>query len=334
MADAMTTSHWCYMCRRRVNPVLEPELKCPFCDCRFVEEIAGREATESEDVGSGNESDSHASKKKRVEKILAVTDKGHHVSSSKSHILEDVLKHQCIERQRVEELMLKRMNLEIELTKILNEWNNEFMNVKYLQEEYKKKYDDKINEMKTMEEQLLECRAELVAMTSSAFLQNQQMDRLHIKLADAQTVINQHVKDQQILKEKIAVIEKKNKRLHNLLSEKEAKSKSEQSPSRVIEEFKKSIAFKMIVQDKVQEARDHIYDVEVKALELECMEEGFIRGFLKGVRLVQRKTGAEVEGLTPSQASRDSSSDSNGDDIESELQKTFSLEKDDDDEIL
>lgn len=52
MADAMTTSHWCYMCRQRVNPVMEPELKCPFCDCGFVEEMAGREAAESEDIGS------------------------------------------------------------------------------------------------------------------------------------------------------------------------------------------------------------------------------------------------------------------------------------------
>ncbi|KAH0465910.1 hypothetical protein IEQ34_006013 [Dendrobium chrysotoxum] len=79
-----------------------------------------------------------------------------------------------------------------------------------------------------------------------------------------------------------------------MLPEKEAKSKSEQSPSRVIEEFKKSVAFRML------EVRDHIYDVEVKALELECMEEGFIRGFLKGIRLVHHKTGAKIKGLTPS----------------------------------
>lgn len=52
MADAMTASHWCHMCRQRVNPVVEPELECPFCDCGFVEEIAIREAAESEDVGS------------------------------------------------------------------------------------------------------------------------------------------------------------------------------------------------------------------------------------------------------------------------------------------
>ncbi|KAH0460843.1 hypothetical protein IEQ34_008418 [Dendrobium chrysotoxum] len=54
-------------------------------------------------------------------------------------------------------------------------------------------------------------------------------------------------------------------------------------PSKVIEDFKKSIAFKIIIQDHVQKARDHIYDIEVKALEQQCIEDGFIRGFLKGV---------------------------------------------------
>ncbi|KAH0452415.1 hypothetical protein IEQ34_019714 [Dendrobium chrysotoxum] len=68
----------------------------------------------------------------------------------------------------------------------------------------------------------------------------------------------------------------------------------------VIEEFKKSYAFKIIIEDHIQEARSHIYDVEVKALEAECTEDGFIRGFMKGVRTVHRKTGAEIEGLTPS----------------------------------
>ncbi|KAH0470780.1 hypothetical protein IEQ34_000503 [Dendrobium chrysotoxum] len=63
------------------------------------------------------------------------------------------------------------------------------------------------------------------------------------------------------------------------------------------------------------------------------MHEGFIRDFLKGVHLVQCKTRAEVEGLIPSQTSDDSSSDSNGVEIESELYKVFALE-DDDIEIL
>ncbi|KAH0470625.1 hypothetical protein IEQ34_000348 [Dendrobium chrysotoxum] len=76
---------------------------------------------------------------------------------------------------------------------------------------------------------------------------------------------------------------------------------------------------KMLVQDHIQESRNHIYDVEVKVLELECMEESFIKDFLKGVSLVQHKTGAKVEGLTPNQASNNSSLDLDGDEIENEL---------------
>ncbi|KAH0453105.1 hypothetical protein IEQ34_017429 [Dendrobium chrysotoxum] len=133
------------------------------------------------------------------------------------------------------------------------------------------------------------------------------------ELVEAQATIKQQEKAQQVL-------EAKNERLQSVLSEKEA----QQLPSAVIEEFKKSY-----------EARSHIYDVEVKALEAECAEDGFIRGFMKGVRSVHRKTGAEIEGLTPSQASGDASLDSGGEELESELQRAFALEEDEDDvEIL
>ncbi|KAH0457637.1 hypothetical protein IEQ34_012952 [Dendrobium chrysotoxum] len=233
----------------------------------------------------GNEGEPQASKKKMVKEILTVTSKGHH--------------------------LVKHIDLKIEMTKALNDWNTEFIKVKCLQREYKKKYDGKIKEMKVVEKQLAECRAKLTTMA----------------------VINQHVKDQKTLEEKIAAIEVENKKLQSLLSEKEAISKSEQSPSRVIEEFKKFVAFKMIVQDQIQKARDHIYDMEVKALELECMEEGFIKGFLKGVRLLQRKTGAEIEGLMPSQASSDSSSDFDCNEVENDLQKAFALEDEDKDDV-
>ncbi|KAH0464834.1 hypothetical protein IEQ34_004937 [Dendrobium chrysotoxum] len=112
-----------------------------------------------------------------------------------------------------------------------------------------------------------------------------------------------------------------------MLSEKEA----QQLPSTVIEEFKKSYTFKIIFEDHVQEPHNHIYDVEVKALEAECTEDGFIKGFMKGVHIVHRKTGAEIEGLTPSQASGEPSSNSGGEELESELQQAFSLEEDEDD---
>ncbi|KAH0464602.1 hypothetical protein IEQ34_007388 [Dendrobium chrysotoxum] len=269
----------------------------------------------------GSEEGLQAPRKKRAYEVLTVVGKGPRVSPSKLYILEEVLNHQCIGRRRAEELY---SDFKLEMTKTLNDWNKEFVKVKYLQGEYKKKYDSKVKEMKVVEDQLEGYRAELDNKITSASSQNERMDRLHIELVEAHATIKQQEKTQQILK-----IE--NERLQSVLSEKEA----QQLPSAVIEEFKKSYAFTIIIEDHIQEARSHIYDVEVKALEAECTEDGFIRGFMKGVRSVHRKTGAEIEGLTPSQASGDASSDSGGEELESELQRAFALEEDEDDvEIL
>ncbi|KAL0927827.1 hypothetical protein M5K25_002040 [Dendrobium thyrsiflorum] len=131
----------------------------------------------------------------------------------------------------------------------------------------------------------------------------------------AQAVITQLRRDQKASVEKVAKPEAENKRSQTLLVEKEAVLSYLES-SRIIEDFKKFIAFRTIIQDHVQEARDHIYDVEVKAPEQQCINEGFIRGFLKGVRQMQWKTGVTIE-------------DPDGDEIESELHKAFALEVDD-----
>ncbi|KAH0456857.1 hypothetical protein IEQ34_014764 [Dendrobium chrysotoxum] len=260
----------------------------------------------------GSEEGLQASRKKRADEVLTVVSKGPRASPSKSYIPEDVLNHQCIGRRRAEELY---SDFKLEMTKTLNDWNKEFVKVKYLQGEYKKKYDSKVKEMNMVEDQLEGCRTELANKITSVSSQNERMDRLHIELVEAQAMIKQQEKAQQVL-------EAKNERLQSVLSEKEA----QQLPSAVIEEFKKSYAFKIIIEDHIQEARSHIYDVEVKALEAECAEDG-----LKGVQTVHRKTGAEIEGLTPSQASGDASSDSGGEELESELQRAFALEEDEDD---
>ncbi|KAH0467616.1 hypothetical protein IEQ34_002649 [Dendrobium chrysotoxum] len=149
-----------------------------------------------------------SSKKKKMEEILTGNSKSYNSSPSKLNILEDILKHQCVGRRQANDLLLQYMDLEIDLIQALNDWNKEFMKVKYLQGEYIRKYDDKFREMKA--------------------------DPVHIKLVDAQTIINQHVKDQQILEEKITALEDGNKRFQNLLYEKEvalskAKSKLELS---------------------------------------------------------------------------------------------------------
>ncbi|XVE90134.1 hypothetical protein DITRI_Ditri20bG0053700 [Diplodiscus trichospermus] len=39
MGDRMISRYWCYMCSQMVNPTAEPEIKCPFCDSGFVEEM-------------------------------------------------------------------------------------------------------------------------------------------------------------------------------------------------------------------------------------------------------------------------------------------------------
>ncbi|KAH0453605.1 hypothetical protein IEQ34_017929 [Dendrobium chrysotoxum] len=263
----------------------------------------------------GSEEGLQAPRKKRADEVLTVVGKGPRVSPSKLYIPEEVLNHQCIGRRRAEELeyisdilLFQYSDFKLEMTKTLNDWNKEFVKVKYLQGEYKKKYDSKVKEMKVVEDQLEGCRAELANKITSASSQNERMDRLHIELVEAQATIKQQEKTQQIY-------EAENERLQSVLSEKEA----QQLPSAVVKEFKKSYAFKIIIEDHIQEARSHIYDVEVKALEAECAEDGFIRGFMKGVRTVHRKTGVEIEGLTPSQASGDASSDSGGEELESEL---------------
>ncbi|KAL0905625.1 hypothetical protein M5K25_024060 [Dendrobium thyrsiflorum] len=244
-------------------------------------------------------------------------------SPDKLHVPGEVMKHQCLGRRKANDLLSRRMELEVELTQTLTEWNDEFVKVKYLQGEYQQKYNQKTKEVKVLEVELTDCRTELANIMTATSLKNQQVDRLQIELVEAQDMIEKLLKDQKVSGEKVAILEAENKKSRTLIAEKEAALFGLES-SRVIEDFKKSIAFKTIIQDHVQEAREHIYNVEVKALEQQCMDEGFTRGFLKGVRLVQRKAGVKIDGLTTSQASEDPSSDLDGAEIESELRKAFS----------
>lgn len=39
MEEAIATRYWCHMCSQTVNPVMEAEIKCPFCQSGFVEEM-------------------------------------------------------------------------------------------------------------------------------------------------------------------------------------------------------------------------------------------------------------------------------------------------------
>ncbi|KAH0449710.1 hypothetical protein IEQ34_020402 [Dendrobium chrysotoxum] len=140
----------------------------------------------------GSEEGLQAPRKRKANEILTVVSKGQ-VSPSKSDIPEDVLNHQCISRRRAKEL---HSDFKLKITKTLKNWNNEFVKVKYLQGEYKKKYDSKVNEMKVVEDQLVGCRAELANRITSTFSQSERMDHLYIELVGAQATIKQQERNQ------------------------------------------------------------------------------------------------------------------------------------------
>ncbi|KAH0456693.1 hypothetical protein IEQ34_014600 [Dendrobium chrysotoxum] len=160
-------------------------------------------------------------KKKKLEGISTSTSQVPLDSSpAKLHVPGDVLKHQCLRRRKADDLLLCRMELEVEFIQTLNEWNDEFIKVKYLQGEYKQKYDNKIKEI----------------------------DRLQIELVEAQAMITQLLKDQKVSGEKVAVLKVENKKSRTLIAEKKAALFGLES-LRVIEDFKKSINFKTIIKD-------------------------------------------------------------------------------------
>ncbi|ESQ42797.1 hypothetical protein EUTSA_v10013831mg [Eutrema salsugineum] len=41
MEETMAARYWCHMCSQMVNPIMESEIKCPFCQSGFVEEMSG-----------------------------------------------------------------------------------------------------------------------------------------------------------------------------------------------------------------------------------------------------------------------------------------------------
>ncbi|OMO81071.1 Zinc finger, RING-type [Corchorus capsularis] len=56
MEEAMASRYWCYQCSQMVNPILEVEIKCPFCQGGFIEEM-GSGTRDSQDVDSDIASD-------------------------------------------------------------------------------------------------------------------------------------------------------------------------------------------------------------------------------------------------------------------------------------
>ncbi|KAJ6841910.1 E3 ubiquitin-protein ligase RING1-like [Iris pallida] len=55
MGEALVGRYYCHLCSQVVSPVLEAEIKCPFCDSGFVEEMT--EETAREGLGADEEDD-------------------------------------------------------------------------------------------------------------------------------------------------------------------------------------------------------------------------------------------------------------------------------------
>ncbi|KAL5569545.1 hypothetical protein UlMin_026120 [Ulmus minor] len=50
MEEAMATRYWCHVCSQIVNPIVEVEIKCPFCQSGFVEEMSSSSTREGRDA--------------------------------------------------------------------------------------------------------------------------------------------------------------------------------------------------------------------------------------------------------------------------------------------
>ncbi|XVF47550.1 hypothetical protein PTKIN_Ptkin03bG0117800 [Pterospermum kingtungense] len=52
MEEAMTATYWCHQCSQVVTPVMELEIKCPFCQGGFIEEMSSSTRRDNQNVDS------------------------------------------------------------------------------------------------------------------------------------------------------------------------------------------------------------------------------------------------------------------------------------------
>ncbi|KAE8735483.1 multi-copper oxidase type 1 family protein [Hibiscus syriacus] len=57
MEEAMAARYWCHQCSQVITPVMEVEIKCPFCQGGFVEEMSGGTGDAAQDMDSNFQSD-------------------------------------------------------------------------------------------------------------------------------------------------------------------------------------------------------------------------------------------------------------------------------------
>ncbi|KAE8649424.1 hypothetical protein Csa_021650 [Cucumis sativus] len=54
MDELIATRYWCHMCSQMVNPIVDVEIKCPFCRSGFVEEIGNGISSDNNDNNNNN----------------------------------------------------------------------------------------------------------------------------------------------------------------------------------------------------------------------------------------------------------------------------------------
>ncbi|XP_077235967.1 E3 ubiquitin-protein ligase SIRP1-like [Tasmannia lanceolata] len=52
MGEALVARYWCHMCSQMVNPVIDVEITCPFCESGFVEEMNSSRREQESELGS------------------------------------------------------------------------------------------------------------------------------------------------------------------------------------------------------------------------------------------------------------------------------------------
>ncbi|KAH0448086.1 hypothetical protein IEQ34_021886 [Dendrobium chrysotoxum] len=168
---------------------------------------------------------------------IAALNSDREIRPLKIPIPEEVLRYACIGRQRAKEVMIRKMDVESQFDSALDDWNIEFV-------------------------KLAECRAELVTISTTLSLQNQEADRSHTELIEARTETNQKSEVLKALTAEKSALEIANKELQDHLLEKEEAildfdARIEAILQEAVEKFKKSSAYRREIQNRIQEAYNH-----------------------------------------------------------------------------
>ncbi|KAH0448415.1 hypothetical protein IEQ34_022215 [Dendrobium chrysotoxum] len=147
------------------------------------------------------------------------------------------------------QIIIQKMDMESKFESILDDWNDEFVKVKFLQGEYRRRLEAKTKETSILEDQLTECRAELVTISTSLSFQNREADLFRHELIEACAEINQHKETLKKLALEKNALEKENKKLQDHLHERETTTLDIEAISlKAVEEFKKSATYHREIQ--------------------------------------------------------------------------------------